>query len=72
MLGAGKYDDLCTYVREQAGVDGIGGAIVMVLGGKLGSGFSVQISIELMNKLPDMLEELAREIRANVHSIHGG
>lgn len=36
-LGPGKYDDLCTYVREKAKAEG---AIVIVYGGERGQGFS--------------------------------
>lgn len=38
-LGPGKYDDLCTYVREQAGAVF---TLVAIFGGKRGDGFSVQ------------------------------
>jgi hypothetical protein len=34
-----KYDDLATYVREQTDADVV---LVAVVGGRLGSGFSVQ------------------------------
>jgi len=47
--GPGKYDDLCTLVRERAGADG---AIVIVFGGTLGSGVSVQMPGWLMPSVP--------------------
>jgi hypothetical protein len=62
-LGPGKYDDLCTYVREQAGVSDEGGAIVIVMGGKRGSGFACQADIASTLALPDLLEHIARQIR---------
>ena len=68
-LGPGKYDDLCTYVREQVGIDvnvNGGGVVVMVLGGNRGSGFAVQADIATTLKLPDLLEHMAREIRGDV------
>jgi hypothetical protein len=37
--GPGKYDDYCTRVREETDAHA---AIVLVIGGKRGSGFSVQ------------------------------
>ncbi len=37
--GPGKYDDLATYVRQQAEAKAV---IIIVLGGKKGSGFSCQ------------------------------
>ncbi len=59
--GPGKYDDLCTVVRESANA---AGAIVIVLGGDQGSGFAVQTTdIAAQLKLPDLLESMARQIR---------
>lgn len=37
MKGPGKYDQLCTMVREEAGAEG--GAIVIIFDGNQGSGF---------------------------------
>lgn len=61
-IGPGKYDDLCTYVREQAQA---AGAILIILDGRLGSGFACQASIEATLKLPELLEEMARQLRAD-------
>lgn len=61
-LGPGKYDDLCTYVREQTQAEG---TIVIVLGGNKGSGFSCQADLPTTLRLPDMLERLAKDIRAS-------
>jgi hypothetical protein len=58
----GKYDDLCTHVREQACADG---AVVVIFGGKFGSGFSVQVgdrAPNLARKLPEILRAMARQI----------
>jgi hypothetical protein len=38
-MATGKYDDLCTYVREQTKADGV---VVIVVGGDKGHGFAVQ------------------------------
>ncbi len=38
-IGKGKYDDLCTYVREKSKANA---ALVIVLGGEHGPGFSMQ------------------------------
>jgi hypothetical protein len=64
-LGPGKYDDLCSYVRRQVGItdDSGGGAIVIVLGGNRGNGFACQADITTTLALPDLLEEIARQIR---------
>lgn len=59
----GKYDALCTYVREQSEAVG---AIVLVFGGKQGSGFSVQAPPELSLDLPRILEDLAESVRAEI------
>lgn len=61
--GAGKYDDLCTYVRKQALAVG---AIVIVVDGKQGSGFSVQGPVELQADLPTILQVVADEIKASL------
>ena len=58
--GPGKYDDLCTLVRERAGADG---AIVIVFSGTLGSGFSVQLTPPMLAVVPGVLERVAAEIR---------
>jgi hypothetical protein len=55
-LGAGKYDDLCTYVREQSKAMG---ACVMVFGGEAGWGFSIQAPPEAMLDLTRLLRHMA-------------
>ena len=60
-IGPGKYDDLCTYVREASHAQG---AIVIILNGDRGAGFSVQADRSMSQLvLSDLLEELARQIR---------
>lgn len=58
--GPGKYDDLCTLVREQANAIG---AVVIIIGGNAGSGFSVQGPEQLTPALPRLLETIAAQIR---------
>jgi hypothetical protein len=60
-LGPGKYDSLCTYVREQARARG---AIVIVIDGKHGFGFSCQTDILTLTELPEMLENIAEQLRS--------
>jgi hypothetical protein len=70
--GPGKYDGLCTYVREQTKAFG---AAVMVWGGTEGFGFSVQAPIEVVKDLPRMLRSMADQIEKDnkgVHSPEGG
>jgi hypothetical protein len=59
-FGPGKYDDLCTLVRERAKAHG---AIVIVIGGEHGYGFSCQADLRTTLKLPEMLEDIAKQIR---------
>jgi len=61
-LGPGKYDSLCTKVREEAKARGV---IVIVIEGKEGSGFSCQTDLITLDKLPDMLESIAAQLRAS-------
>lgn len=58
-LGPGKYDDLCSYVREMAKAEGVA---VVVLHGTSGSGFSVQGPAETTLVLPRLLRLMADEI----------
>lgn len=62
-LGPGKYDDLCTYAREQADA---AGAIVIVFHGKFGNGFAVQLPPVLIAGIPRVLRELADEIEGSI------
>ena len=69
MLGAGKYDQLCTYVREQAGAQG---ALLLVLGGTKGNGFSLQADLVTTLRLPEILRELATKIEADGGPLRAG
>jgi hypothetical protein len=67
-LGPGKYDDLCTDIREYVGLGGSelqsgGGVILIVIGGDRGNGFSCQADLETTLLLPDLLEDMAKQIR---------
>jgi len=65
-LGPGKYDDICTLVRRAVGLtdQSEGGAIVIVFGGARGAGFSCQADYATTLVLPDILENIARQIRS--------
>lgn len=69
MIGPGKYDSICTLVREQTKARG---AIVIVIDGHLGGGFSVQADFNTTLKLPEILETMAKEIRQSfeTHGVH--
>jgi len=58
-IGPGKYDSLCTRVREETGAEGV---ILIVFGGKLGGGFSMQASPELTAATPAILRRVAADI----------
>lgn len=58
-LGPGKYDDLCTVVRDSAKADA---AIVIIHGGERGNGFSVQGPFEFALSLPAILRSVADNI----------
>ena len=53
--GPGKYDDICTVARERTDAQA---AIVIIINGVLGSGFSLQSDVVV--QLPDMLETMAK------------
>jgi len=66
-VGPGKYDDLCTYVREQA--KGICNVVIVVDGVK-GSGFSVQATtMEVQLSLPALLRKIAKEIERSLRGV---
>lgn len=62
--GPGKYDDLCTHVREESDGDLV---VVLILRGNRGTGFSVQArSQDELAKLPGALEDMALRIRQQI------
>jgi hypothetical protein len=61
--GPGKYDDLCTLVRERAAA---AGALLIIVNGEKGSGFSCQADLMTTAGIPDLLEDIARQIRADM------
>lgn len=63
--GKGKYDDECSFVRRMTGAQG---TAVIIIDGAGGHGFSVQMPKEHLIKLPETLEEMAKQIRADLVS----
>ncbi len=61
--GPGKYDDICTLAREAASAEG---AVLMIIKGNLGGGFSIQVPPEMLPNLPKLLETMANEIRKDL------
>lgn len=62
-VGPGRYDDLCTYVREKAQARG---AIVIVIDGNRGAGFSVQAPLDVCADLAQTLRTVADQIESGV------
>jgi hypothetical protein len=62
-IGPGKYDDLCTLVRTKLQARG---ALLIVIDGTHGSGFSCQADAVTTVQLPEILERVARENRASL------
>lgn len=62
-LGPGKYDHLATAARQIALARGV---IVVVFGGKDGSGFSVQADGPTTLQLPALLRNMADQIEADL------
>lgn len=60
--GPGKYDDATTAARLST--DALGVALI-VIGGRAGSGFSVQGPPELLLDLPTLLRDLADQIESD-------
>ena len=61
MNGPGKYDDLATYCAEQAQSTGV---VVILANGKLGPGMSAQADAATLARLPEILENVAAQLRA--------
>jgi hypothetical protein len=58
--GPGKYDFFCTMVRQRTRARGV---ILIVLDGHLGNGMSAQIDGAIVDQVPALLEQVARDIR---------
>jgi hypothetical protein len=59
-LGPGKYDDVCTEIRERLNAVGI---ILIVIEGDQGTGFSCQGNAQTITRLPGTLEQVAMQMR---------
>lgn len=65
--GPGKYDELCTIVREESHAEG---AIVIILNGDRGCGFSVQVTyLAALLGLVDFLKHVAEEIERSIPEV---
>jgi hypothetical protein len=68
-LGAGRYDDLCTRVRDDAKARS---AVIIVVGGEYGHGFSVQAPAEDAEVLIHVLRDVADQIETDMKALPQG
>lgn len=69
MIGPGKYDDACTAARVVANAEV---AIVMILNGDKGSGFSIQGELGTrltLEQVAGFLETIAAEMRRDAKQL---
>lgn len=59
MIGPGVYDNECTEVRLGTEAEGV---ILLVFGGRVGNGFSVQGPLEFHLRIPALLRAMADQI----------
>jgi len=61
-IGPGKYDDICTVIREMTGASC---AMIVIIDGTKGSGFSIQSHSTILNSdnIATLLENIANQIR---------
>jgi hypothetical protein len=64
MNGPGKYDNICTVARVAADADC---AIVIIINGNHGSGFSVQCTEGLVLDIPSILEHVIKDMRSSIN-----
>lgn len=62
MNGAGKYDKALTEAVKHAKARQ---GVLIIIDGEHGGGFSVQAEKEILQKLPDILENMAKQIRVD-------
>lgn len=63
-IGEGKYDDVCTRVREELQAVGV---VLIVMGGPKGNGFEVQFVHEhMLRYLPSVLRKTADSVERDL------
>lgn len=58
-IGPGKYNDICTRVREELKAEGV---ILIVFGGEKGEGFECQLPPWEVHRLASTIRHIAKEI----------
>lgn len=61
--GPGRYDVICTALREELRAEGV---VLLIAGSPAGSGFSVQGTPAFMVKLPQLLRDAADEAQRDL------
>jgi len=67
--GAGKYDQVCTDIIKQTNADG---AVVIIIGGPLSGGLSVQVTEQALRWLPTLLRNVAVQVEEDIAKIDAG
>lgn len=62
----GKYDKELTEVKRKCGATS---ALLVVLDGRRGPGFACQATLEHLSTLPEVLEAIAKQMRADRENI---
>jgi hypothetical protein len=71
MIGPGKYDDLVTDIVKEVGIDQHGGGVVLIIvGGNKGNGFSCQCDLGTLITLPELLQEVVNQMKADTGQTH--
>jgi hypothetical protein len=67
-VGPGKHDALCSWIREELGMGQTGAVVLIVIGDGV-NGFSCQADFETTMALPDILENVALQLRQDAQKI---
>ena len=65
-VGPGKYDEQCTTARVETEAEA---AVLLVINGNKGSGFSVQAPPDVLLALPDILRQIAKSMEEDIKCV---
>lgn len=68
MIGPGKYDNLTTEIRRLTDANG---AVLIILDGRIGSGFSAQVEPEAAERMPAILRQVADQMEEDHAKLKG-
>ena len=66
--GGGPYDEVCELCRSLTTAEG---AVVIILGGALGSGYSLTVPHDRISEIVPVLEEMLQTIMADIAADQG-